>query len=447
MFPYIPNTENDIEMMLKEIKARNIDDLFSDVPSELRAEKLNLESPKSELEVTRDLKNLAKMNQTTDDLVCFLGAGAYDRYIPAVVKHMAARSEFYTAYTPYQAEISQGTLQVIFEYQTMICELSNMEVSNASLYDGGTACVEAATMAVDTTRRKKIIVSETVHPETRRVLKTYLRFKDVEVVELKSKNGVTDFNDLEANLDKDTAAVILQNPNFFGLIENPTEIVDKIKANKSLFILSADPISLALLKTPGELGVDIVVGEGQVLGNSLNFGGPYLGYIATTKKLMRKLPGRIVGQSVDVDNNRAFVLTMQAREQHIRRFRASSNICSNQALNCLMAAVYLVTMGKKGIKEVAMQSLQKSHYAYNKILSLGKYKPTFKDQPFFCEFSIDSDISAEKVNEKLLAKNILGGYPLKNAYDEHSNSLLYCVTEKRTKKEIDSLVNALEVIS
>ncbi|SMB81919.1 glycine dehydrogenase (decarboxylating) alpha subunit [Desulfonispora thiosulfatigenes DSM 11270] len=447
MYPYIPNTPKDIEEMLSEMKVKNIEDLFSDIPENIKIEKLNLEKAKSELEVTRYITDLARKNRNLTELTNFLGAGAYDRYIPSVVKHLASRSEFYTAYTPYQPEISQGTLQVIFEYQSMMCELTGMDVANASLYDGATACVEAAFMASSVTKRNKVLVSETVHPETRKVLKTYLRFKDIEMVELECKNGSTDLEEIENNLDKDTAAVILQNPNFFGIVENHQDIIAKIKAHKSLFILSTDPISLALLKSPGELGVDIVVGEGQSLGNPLNFGGPYLGFLATTKKLMRKIPGRIVGQSIDTDNKRAFVLTLQAREQHIRRFKATSNICSNQALNALIASVYLVTMGKKGIKEVAYQSVQKAHYAYDEISKLDKFKPTFKDQPFFYEFAINSDLNVDKINSSLLEKNILGGYPLQNSSSKYANDVLYCVTEKRTKEEIDTLVSALEVIS
>lgn len=446
-YPYIPNTENDIKEMLVEINIQNIEDLFKDIPDNLKIKGLDLAQSQSELEVTRYMSALAASNKNLRELTSFLGAGAYDRYIPAVVKHMASRSEFYTAYTPYQPEISQGTLQVAFEYQSMVCELTGMDVANASLYDGATACAEALFMASSVTRRNKVLVSDTLHPETKEILKTYARFKEITVVEIGSKNGATNLDELTEKLDKEVAAVVLQNPNFYGIVEDLSTIGSKIKANKSLFILSTDPISLALLKSPGQLDVDIVVGEGQSLGNPLNFGGPYLGFLATTKKLMRKIPGRIVGQSIDRDNKRAFVLTMQAREQHIRRFKATSNICSNQALNALMASIYLISMGKKGIKEVALQSVHKAHYAYKEIIKSGKYRPTFKDQPFLFEFAITGDLDVETINASLLEKGILGGYPIASSGENPSHDSLYCVTEKRTKEEIDSLVDALEVIS
>ena len=446
-YPYIPNTENDIKEMLNEINTENITDLFNDIPENIKAKEFNLGEPKSELEVTRYMSQLAASNKNLNELTCFLGAGAYDRYIPSVVKHMASRSEFYTAYTPYQPEISQGTLQVAFEYQSMICEIMGMDVANASLYDGATACVEAVFMASSVTRRNKVLVSDTIHPETKEVLKTYLRFRDIEIVEIESEKGITNLDKLTEKLDKETAAVILQNPNFYGIVEDFNTLSSKIKANKSLFILNTDPISSALLKSPGDLGVDIVVGEGQSLGNPLNFGGPYLGFLATTKKLMRKIPGRIVGQSVDKDNKRAFVLTMQAREQHIRRYKATSNICSNQALNALIASIYLISMGKKGLKEVALQSVNKAHYAYEQIIKSGKYKPVFEGRPFLFEFAVKSDLDVNIINSKLLEKGILGGYPFANPGENTAYNSLYSVTEKRTKEEIDSLVNALEVIS
>jgi glycine dehydrogenase subunit 1 len=352
MFPYIPNTQEDEKLMLQSMGMKDLDDLYSDIPENLKLKReLNIGEPKSELEVRKCINKLANKNLNTEDLVCFLGAGAYDHYIPAAIDYIVSRSEFATAYTPYQAEISQGTLQSIFEYQSMIASLTGMDVSNASMYDGATACVEAGFMAVESTRRKKILVSKTVNPETRKVLTTYMRFHGVEIQEIDSKEGETDLEKLQSAIDKETAGVIIQSPNFFGIIENLEPVEKMVHANKSLLIMSVDPISLGILKTPGEIGADIAVGEGQSLGSKLNFGGPYLGFMATTTKLMRKLPGRIVGETVDVDGKRAYVLTLQAREQHIRRQKATSNICSNEGLIALRAAIYLSIMGKEGIKE------------------------------------------------------------------------------------------------
>jgi len=446
MHRYIPNTDTDAKKMLEAIGASSMEDLFKDIPKELQlGRELNIEGPYSEMEIVRHMNNLSGKNKSTDDLVCFLGAGAYDHYIPSLIKHIAGRSEFFTAYTPYQPEISQGTLQAIFEYQTMICNLTGMDVTNASMYDGATACSEAAVMAADATRRNTVVVSATVHPEVRKVLKSYLKLRDIDLVEVDMADGVTDIDKLKSVVGKDTAGVIIQNPNFFGIIEDMTEVEKITHENKGLLINYVDPISLGILKSPGELGADIVVGEGQSLGNSLNFGGPYLGFFATTSKLIRKMPGRIIGQSEDLDGKRAFVLTLQAREQHIRRYKATSNICSNQGLVALMASVYLTTLGKKGIREVAIQSTQKAHYALNEITKSGKFKPLF-DKPFFKEFAVTSSLDSSKVNEELLKSNILGGFELKNEYSQLDNGLLLCVTEKRTKEEIDKLAKVMEVI-
>lgn len=446
MHRYIPNIDSDAKRMLEAVGASSMEDLFKDIPKELQlGRELDIEGPYSEMEIVRHMNNLSNKNKSTDDLVCFLGAGAYDHYIPSLIKHIAGRSEFFTAYTPYQPEISQGTLQAIFEYQTMICSLTGMDVTNASMYDGATACGEAAVMAADATRRKSIVVSETVHPEVKKVLKSYLKLRDIDLVEVNMTDGVTDIDKLKSVVGKETAGVIIQNPNFFGIIEDMTEVEKITHENKALLINYVDPISLGILKSPRELGADIAVGEGQSLGNSLNFGGPYLGFLATTSKLIRKMPGRIIGQSEDVDGKRAFVLTLQAREQHIRRYKATSNICSNQGLVALMASIYLTTLGKKGIREVAMQSTQKAHYALNEITKGGKFKPLF-DKPFFKEFAVTSSLDSSKVNEELLKNNILGGYELKREYSQLDNGLLLCVTEKRTKEEIDKLAKVMEVI-
>ncbi|HYF84753.1 MAG TPA: aminomethyl-transferring glycine dehydrogenase subunit GcvPA [Clostridia bacterium] len=446
MHRYMPNTESDEKLMLDSIGAKSVEDLFIDIPKELRlGRKLNIQSALSELELSSHMKSLSVSNKSTDDLVCFLGAGAYDHYIPSIVRHLAMRSEFYTAYTPYQPEISQGTLQIIFEYQTMICSLTGMDVTNASMYDGATACVEAAMMAVEQARQSSIIVSKTVHPEVRKVLKSYMRFRDVNVIEVDMADGVTDVEKLKTLAAAGTAGVIVQNPNFFGIIEDLTEVEKITHENKAVLIDYVDPISLGILKSPAESGVDIVVGEGQSLGNTMSFGGPYLGFLATTSKLMRKMPGRIVGQSEDVDGKRAFVLTLQAREQHIRRYKATSNICSNQGLNALMATIYMTTLGKEGIKEVAEQSAKKAHYAMKQLTKNGKFKPMF-NKPFFKEFAVVGEASGSKVNNELLNQNILGGFELDKEYPELKNGLLLCVTEKRTKEQIDKLAQAMEVV-
>lgn len=447
MFSYIPNTKNDEKKMLQDIGLESLDQLFEYIPKEFRLNReLNLGEPLSEYELSKYMKNLSGKNKSLEDLTCFLGAGAYDHYVPAIIDHIISRSEFYTAYTPYQPEISQGTLQAIFEYQTLICNLTGMDVSNASMYDGASALAEAGIVCVNATKKNKIIISKTVNPESIEVLKTYSKVKGIEIVEVDHKEGVTDIEGLKKVVDNETAAVIVQNPNFFGIIEDVSEI-EKVthSSKKAKLIMSVDPISLGILKSPGELGADIAVGEGQAMGNSISFGGPHLGFMASTKSLMRKLPGRIVGKTVDVDGKEGYVLTLQAREQHIRRDKATSNICSNQGLNALAAAVYLCTLGKQGIREVALQSAQKAHYAFNEITKSGKYKAVF-NKPFFKEFVIENNIDNKTVNERLLQNGILGGYDLGKAFIQYDNKILYCVTEKRTKQEIDKLVGILEGI-
>lgn len=446
MFPYIPNTLEDESSMLKQIGVSSVEKLFEDIPGDIKLNReLNINPSMSELEVQKQVKCLSSKNKSTEELVCFLGAGVYDHYIPSIIKHLVSRSEFYTSYTPYQPEISQGTLQAIFEYQTLICSLTGLDVANASMYDGSTSCAEAAFMATEYTKRKTIIVSKSVHPQIRKVLETYMKFKGIELILVDIKDGVTDTIKLKELVDNKVAGVIVQNPNFFGIIEDMTEAEKITHDNKALLIMSVDPISLAILKTPGEIGADIVVGEGQSLGIQMNFGGPYLGFMATTKKLMRKVPGRIVGQTVDVDGKRAFVLTLQAREQHIRRERATSNICSDQTLNAIAAAIYLTTMGKQGLKEVAYQSMLKAHYAFNEIIKSEKYNVVF-NKPFFKEFMIEATQSVNIINDLLLEKNIIGGYDIEVDYPQYKNTLLLCVTEKRTKPEMDKLVSVLEEI-
>jgi len=446
MHPYLPNTDEDVKVMLDVIGLESTDDLFNSIPEDLRLKKgLDLPKSKSEIEVRRIMNGLAAKNQSIDELVCFLGAGSYDHYIPSVIKHIISRSEFYTAYTPYQPEISQGTLQSVFEYQSMMCSLTGMEVSNVSMYDGATSASEAAILASVQTKRKKVLVSETLNPEYKEVLKTYLQFRSVDVEFVGEKEGVTDFEDLKSKLDTETAGVILQYPNFYGVIEDIKSMEEAIHENKSLLVMSTDPIALAMLKSPGELNADIVVGEGQALGQNLNFGGPVLGFMAATKKLMRKMPGRIVGETLDRDGNRAYVLTLQAREQHIRRAKATSNICSDQTLNSIAAAVYMATMGKQGMKEVAQQSFKKAHYTFEKLMESGKYKPVF-DKPFFKEFAIKCPKSVEEINAALRKEGILGGFDLKRANGNLENSMLVAVTESRSIEEIEKFVRIMEEI-
>lgn len=447
MFPYIPHTHEDEKEMLEFIGLNSLDELFSDIPKDMQlGRELNLPKAMSELEVTRYLTEMANKNCTINELTCFLGAGAYDHYIPSIVDHIISRSEFYTSYTPYQPEISQGTLQYLFEFQTLLCELTGMDIANASLYDGGTAVAEAALMAASHSKKKEIIISKTARPETLQILRTYAHVQNLEVVEVDMKDGVTDLEQLDKLVSDDTAAVIVQSPNFFGIIEDLKAIGEIVhKAKKAIFVASVDPISLGILKKPSDLGVDVVVGEGQSMGMPLAYGGPYLGFIAAKKEYMRKLPGRIVGETEDLDGKRSYVLTLTAREQHIRRDKATSNICSNQGLNTLAATVYMVTLGKEGFREVAMQSTQKAHYALEKLTKSGKYKPLF-DKPFFKEFAVTSDIDADKITDDLRQENIIGGYDLGKDYPELKNAVLYAVTEKRTKEEIDKLSSVLEGI-
>lgn len=439
MSRYIPNTDKQQKEMLEQSGHESIEDLFSDIPDSIRLKrKLNIGGPMTEMELVRHMEKISYRNKNIKDFTCFLGAGAYDHYIPSVIDHIISRQEFYTSYTPYQPEISQGMLQAIFEYQTMICELTGMEVSNASLYDGATALAEAAGTACSVTRKKQILVAHSVHPESREVLNTYSSFNGMEIVEIGCKNGLVDLEDLEKKISLETAAVILQYPNFFGIVDLLKEAGEFARKNKALFIVSADPVALGILKAPGSLGADIVVGDGQSLGNPLNFGGPGLGFMAAKKKLVRKIPGRIVGQTVDKSGKRGFVLTIQTREQHIRREKATSNICSNQALNALAAAVYMSVTGKQGIKRTAELCLHKSHYAYNKLIETGKFKTRFQ-APFFKEFVVESKESVEKLNKQLFKDKIIGGYNIENMYPELKNCWLVAVTEKRSRDEIDRL--------
>jgi len=440
MTRYIANTEHEKTEMLKEIGIDNIRDLFKAIPDSVYLTKaLNIPDNISEVDLLKSLKALSEKNKNLDNYTCFLGAGAYDHYIPTVIDSLISRQEFYTAYTPYQPEISQGTLQSIFEYQTMICELTGMQVSNASMYDGATALTEAAIMACEATKRTEILIAKSVHPESRKILNTYSKYRNISIVEIGYKNGQIDIDDLKSKINDNTAALLLQSPNFFGIIEDITSVEALVHNNKSLLVVSADPISLAILESPGKLGADIVVGEAQALGTPISYGGPYLGFFATTEKLMRKMPGRIAGQTVDSNGKRGFVLTLQTREQHIRREKATSNICSNHALNALMATIYLTVLGKEGLRKLANLCIQKSHYAYKELLNTGKFTEVFT-APFFKEFVVKSEEAVNSLNDKLFNDKIIGGYSIEKDYDEINNGWLVAVTEKRSKEEIDLLV-------
>jgi len=440
MHRYIPNTDTQRQEMLASLGMQHIEELFADIPAQVRLNRpLDVPRSHSELELMTHIKALADKNLGATDYVCFRGAGAYDHYTPSIVNHMLLRQEFFTAYTPYQPEISQGTLQAIFEFQSMVCELTGLDVANASVYDGATALAEAAMMAGNATRRSEVVVSGTVHPEHRAVLETYGRTRDMTVKVVPHKAGCADMEALRLAVTPITAAVILQSPNFFGVVEDLSGAASIAHAAGALLIASVDPLSLGLLKPPGELGVDIAVGDGQPLGVPLSFGGPYVGFMAASQKLLRNLPGRIVGITSDTAGQRAYVLTMQTREQHIRREKATSNICTNNALVALATSIYLTVMGKAGLREVAEQCVSKSCYAYAELLKTGEFEPAFA-APFFREFVVKSKRPVAELNQGLLTHQILGGYDLGQDYPDLQNHWLVAVTEKRTKAEIDHLV-------
>jgi glycine dehydrogenase subunit 1 len=441
-FRYLPMTEKDQQDMMKEIGVASIEDLFADIPKEVRFKgDLPIESALDETALIKEMTRLAEKNTHIKDYPSFLGAGVYEHYIPSVVNHMLLRSEFFTAYTPYQPEISQGELQAIFEFQTMICELTGMEIANSSMYDGQTALAEAAMMSAAHTKKKKILVSKTVHPEAREVLKTSAKGQNLTVVEIEEKEGITDLDQLEAEFNENTASVIVQYPNFFGQIEDLSSIEAIAHKEKALFIVSSNPLSLGILQPPGEYNADVVVGDAQPFGIPTQLGGPHCGYFAVTKKLMRKVPGRLVGQTTDDHGQRGFVLTLQAREQHIRREKATSNICSNQALNALAASITMSALGKKGVRELAEQNVQKAYYAKKQLQKNGI--KVLGVQPFFNEFVIELSSSVDRINKKLLAEGIIGGLELARFYQDKTNQMLIAVTELRTKEEIDHFVAVL----
>jgi len=427
--------------MLSEI-GLSMDDLFSDIPAELMGDPLEIPGGLSEMEVRRRFTALSKKNAT--DLTCFLGGGVYDHFCPSAVTAILSRSEFYTAYTPYQPEVSQGTLQAIYEYQSMICRLTEMEVSNASLYDGGTALYEAMMMALRITRKNKIILDSSVNPIYRETIHSYTRNLKIELDETDCVNGLANREQILGQLDKNTGAVIVQNPNFFGCIEDLTDIAQAAHANGALLIVSSYPMSLGIIKTPGAMGADIVTGEGQSLGIPLSFGGPYLGFMATRKKYARKMPGRVVGRTTDGKGQSGFVMTLQAREQHIRRDKATSNICTNEALCALAASIYLSLLGKSGFKQTAEMCAQKANYAFKRLTAIDGVSSRFKQKWFFNEFVLELPRDARDVIANLIEKGISAGFPLSRYYDGMENSILIAVTEKRTKQEIGMLAECLE---
>ncbi|GBC98357.1 putative glycine dehydrogenase (decarboxylating) subunit 1 [bacterium HR17] len=455
-FPYLPNTDDDRAEMLRAIGAKSVDDLFADIPAELREKAtLNLPPALSEPELMRHLRSLAAQNiplgELQDDLVPrppslvpFLGAGIYDHYIPSAVQHITSRNEFYTAYTPYQAEASQGTLQATFEYQSLICDLTGMEVSNASLYDGASALAEAVLMAHSINGRQKVLLPKTLHPHWTQVIKTYaagMKLQFVEVPYLPDV-GVSDVEFVRKQCDDQTCCVIVQHPNFFGCLEPVNELETMAHRVGALFIVAFDPISLGVLKPPGEYNADIAVAEGQSLGLPPSFGGPLLGIFTCKKEFIRKMPGRLVGETVDAKGQRGFVLTLQVREQHIRRERATSNICTNQALCAITAAAYLALMGKQGIRQVAELCTQKAHYLAEQLQNIGI--PLLFNAPFFKEFAVKLPVDPKQLNKSLISKGFLGGLPLRRYYPELENGWLLAVTEKRTKTEMDAFVQAVK---
>ncbi len=439
---YTPNTTDDRRQMLERIGVRTFEALLQGIPSSVPRATLSLPSGLAESELLRQLQGLAAQNQTAETHRAFLGAGAYDHFIPSVVRYLTSRGEFLTAYTPYQAEASQGTLQAMYEFQTLICELTGMEVANASLYDGATSMAEAALLALRETERTKLVVASTVHPEYRRVLHTYLRQTAVQIVELPAPDGVTALAEAERAIDDQTAAVIMQVPNFYGCLEPAEELAGLARRAGALTIVVVNPLSLGVLKPPGAYGADLVVGEGQPLGLALNYGGPYLGLFACRAPYLRKVPGRIVGMTKDAKGARGFTLTLQTREQHIRRARATSNICTNEGMCALAATIYLCALGRRGFREVGEQNVAKAHYAQAQLTAIPGITPLFR-APFFNEFALQLPCEPAALNERLLARGFLGGVDLGRQSPALRRGWLVCVTETKRRADIDAFVTAV----
>jgi glycine dehydrogenase subunit 1 len=438
---YIPHTDAERQQMLSAIGVSTIEDLFEAVPASHRFPKLDLPAPMSEMEVMAEMQALAEANEHAGDFAIFRGGGAYHHFIPSVVNHILLRGEFYTAYTPYQPEVSQGTLQSIYEYQSMMCALTGMDAANASHYDGATSLAEAVTVALEVTRKKrnKIILSPAIHPQYRAVTRTYHQGNAVEFV---GDNGQADIPDLIDMLDDNTAMLAVSYPNYFGQIDDFKTLADKVHEAGALLVMVVNPMALALFKSPGELGADMAVGEGQPLGVPMSYGGPYLGFFATKEKHVRKIAGRIIGETVDQDGKRAFVMTLRPREQDIRREKATSNICTNQGLMALATSVYLALMGKRGVRKVAELCYHKTHYAADQIDKLNGFLVN-RDKPFFNEFMVKCLQPIEKINARLIEAGIIGGIDLGKDYPYLKDHMLMCVTETNSKDEIDALVDVL----
>ncbi|MFH1740262.1 MAG: aminomethyl-transferring glycine dehydrogenase subunit GcvPA [bacterium] len=441
--PFIPNTDQNRQSMLNAIGLQSVSDLFRDIPKSFRPKSFDIPPGRSEFEVSGWLRHLAAKNAS--DLVCFLGGGYYDHFTPAAVDAILRRGELYTAYTPYQPEVSQGTLQIAFEYQSSICRLLEMDVANASLYDGGTALYEAALMTLRVTGRNKIIVDGGVSPIYRKMLYCYTSNLSIEFHEIPPVHGQSNREEIAKYLDDQTAGIILQNPNFFGAIDDLTDIVESAHAVGALAVLSVYPISLGLLKTPGEMGVDIATGEGQSLGLSLSFGGPYLGFMATKMKYVRKMPGRIIGETTDREGRRGFVLTLQAREQHIRREKATSNICTNHALCALAAQAYMTLVGKQGLVQVAQVCADRAAYARQRLEAIPGVEVK-RSAPIFNEFTVVLPREAGEVVNQMIERGFAAGFPLGRYYPGMEKYLLVAVTEKRTREQIGMFAEALEAV-
>jgi glycine dehydrogenase subunit 1 len=445
---YVPNTTDEQQAMLRAVGAETIEDLLTDIPQDVRLQRsLELPAALAEPDLKRLMLGMAERNADLDHFPSFLGAGSYDRVVPSVVAHLAKRSEFYTAYTPYQPEISQGVLQATYEFQTMVCQLTGMDVANASLYDGSTAVVEAALLAVGPEGTGEVLVSRALDPQYRATLRTYAWARGFTVREIGLQDGATAVAELEAALTPDTKAVIIQHPNFFGSLEDVRAVERAVRTTNAVFIVAfTEPAALGVLAPPGELGADIVVGEGQSLGSPIGYGGPAVGLFASRAAFMRRLPGRLVGKTVDDRGQTGYVLTLQTREQHIRRERATSNICTNQELLAIFASVYLAALGKTGFRELGEQCLRRAHYAQERICALPGFRPLFA-RPFFDEFAVASPLPVEQLNAGLRERGIIGGYDLSRDYPDLGDAVLFAVTEARTRDDIDALVTALEEIA
>ncbi len=445
---YVPNTPAEQQEMLRAIGARSVEDLLAAIPEEVRLKRtLDLPRAMSEADVRRLLTRMAEQNADLDHYISFLGAGSYDHIQPSVVPHLAKRAEFYTSYTPYQPEISQGVLQATYEFQTMVCQITGMEVANASLYDGSTAVVEAALMAVGPDGRGDVLVSRALDPQYRATLRTYAHARGFTVREISLENGATSITELRAALTPDTKAVIVQHPNFFGVLEDVREIERTTHETKALFVVAiTEPASLGALEPPGAYGADIVAAEGSSLGSPIGYGGPALGLFALRGEFIRRMPGRVAGQTVDDRGQTGYVLTLQTREQHIRRERATSNICTNQELLAIFATVYLSALGKRGFADLGAQCLRRAHYAQQAVCAIEGFSPIFT-RPFFDEFVVRSPMPVEQLNAQLRDRGLIGGYDLSRDYPELENAALFCVTETRSREDIDTLVTALEEIA